>query len=58
MDCQTTTRTFNLNKEKNIGKVIYIVEGEDTEIQIIKTIFHKILGYDIIQKREMEIFMN
>lgn len=51
MDCQTTTRTFNLNKEKNIGKVIYIVEGEDTEIQIIKTIFHKILGYEIIQKK-------
>lgn len=34
---------FNINK--NIGKVLYIVEGEKREINLLGMIFKKILGY-------------
>ena len=35
-----------LNKNKNIGKVLYIVEGETREINILAKIFMNILNYD------------
>lgn len=40
---------IRLNKNKNIGSVIYIVEGEKTEQYIIKKIFNEILDYDLIK---------
>jgi len=40
---------IRLNKNKNIGSVIYIVEGAKTEQYIIKRIFNELLGYDLIQ---------
>lgn len=36
---------ININYKKRIGAVIYIVEGEVTEVGVIETIFNKILGY-------------
>lgn len=43
-----------LNKEKQIGSVIFIVEGKKKEPQIIRNIFHNILGYDIYQMNKNE----
>lgn len=40
---------IRLNKNKNIGSVIYIVEGEKTEQYIIKRIFNELLEYELIQ---------
>lgn len=40
---------IRLNKNKNIGSVIYIVEGEKTEQYIIKRIFNELLDYDLIK---------
>lgn len=40
---------IRLNKNKNIGSVIYIVEGVKTEQYIIKRIFNELLDYDLIQ---------
>lgn len=37
---------FNLNIDKNIGTVIYIVEGEKREINLIEYIFKEILKYE------------
>lgn len=37
-----------LNKKKNIGKVIFIVEGERKEIKVLNKIFKEILDYTIV----------
>ena len=37
---------MKLNKNKRIGKVLFIVEGEKTEIFILKKIFNEVLGYN------------
>lgn len=42
---------MKLNKDKNIGRVLFIVEGSQTEFSILKRIFCNLLGYDYIEKR-------
>lgn len=42
---------MKLNKEKRIGRVLFIVEGSQTEFSILKQIFCKLLGYSYIEKR-------
>lgn len=44
-------RTLRFNTDRNIGTVIYFVEGGSTEFTLLKTIFGKILGYDYVAKR-------
>lgn len=48
------SKQFILNKNKSIGKVIYIVEGERKEITLLSHIFTKILNYTVIQARRQE----
>lgn len=51
------TSDFKFNLNKNIGKVLYIVEGEKTEITILLKIFKDILKYDqvIYRRRNSKI---
>lgn len=42
---------MKLNKEKHIGRVLFIVEGSQTEFSILRRIFCNILGYSYIEKR-------
>lgn len=51
MDYQILNNKIKLNKSKNIGKVIYIVEGERREINLLTIIFKRILGYKEIITR-------
>ena len=46
MDCQILNKNFKFNKDKNIGSVLYIVEGERREINLLGYIFKEILKYD------------
>lgn len=46
MDCQILNKNFKFNKDKNIGSVLYIVEGERREINLLGHIFKEILKYD------------
>lgn len=46
MDYQILNKKFKFNKEKNIGKVLYIVEGATREINLIANIFLNVLGYE------------
>lgn len=46
MDCQNTMK-FELKKGKRIGQVLFIVEGESTEPNLIYLVFSKILGYQM-----------
>ena len=45
MDYQILNSNFKLNINKNIGKVLYIVEGEKREINLIAKVFLNILKY-------------
>lgn len=38
---------LNLNKTKSIGQVIYIVEGDNTEHELIEQIY-TLLGYTVV----------
>lgn len=57
MDYQITNK-FVINKNKNIGKVLYVVEGEKTEINLLYKIFNKILGYNIVFTKRSDSNVN
>lgn len=42
---------MKLNKDKHIGRVLFIVEGSQTEFSVLKRIFCNLLGYSYIEKR-------
>ena len=42
---------MKLNKDKRIGRVLFIVEGSRTEFSILRRIFCNLLGYSYIEKR-------
>ena len=46
MEYQIINKKFRINPNKNIGKVLYIVEGEKTEIKLLGHIFKNILNYE------------
>lgn len=54
-------KKYRIDKDKNIGNVIFVVEGGrpatgGTELRLLKKIFADILGYEV-QERE-EALMN
>lgn len=40
--------TMKLNKDKHIGRVLFIVEGSKMEFSLLKQIFCNLLGYRYI----------
>ena len=42
---------MKLNKNKHIGRVLFIVEGSQMEFSILRRIFCNLLGYSYIEKR-------
>lgn len=42
---------MKLNKDKHIGRVLFIVEGSRTEFSILRQIFCNLLGYSYVEKR-------
>ncbi len=49
MDCRTILESnIEIVKNKRIGRVIFIVEGNKTEILLLKYIFMNILGYNYV----------
>lgn len=40
-------KTYKLDRERNIGTVIFILEGSGTEFDMLETVFVKILGYQL-----------
>lgn len=51
MDCPTIKKIMKVNKDKRIGRVLFIVEGESTEPYILHKIFTKIFDYDFTRIR-------
>ena len=42
---------MKINRDKHIGRVLFIVEGIRTEFSLLRQIFCKLLGYSYIEKR-------
>lgn len=42
---------MKFNKDKSIGRVLFIVEGGKTEFSLLRRIFCNVLGYEYIEKR-------
>ena len=42
---------MRLNKDKHIGRVLFIVEGSRMEFSLLRQIFCNLLGYSYIEKR-------
>lgn len=45
------TKRYTINKNKNIGNVIFILEGSVTEFDLLKKVFVDILGYQFEELR-------
>ena len=43
-----------LNDSKSVGSVIYVVEGDRDEVNILKHIYYDILKYDVITYNKNE----
>lgn len=55
MECQNTIKNLKVNKNKRIGNVIIIVEGEDDEFKLLKHIFTEILNYNYISMKRGKV---
>ena len=55
MECQNTTKSLKINKNKSIGEVVIVVEGEKEEFKLLKHIFTKILDYNYVQVRRNKV---
>ena len=42
---------YRINKDKSIGRVLYIVEGSKMEFSLLRKIYCDILGFEYIEKR-------
>ena len=42
---------MKINREKHIGRVLFIVEGSQTEFVLLRRIFCNVLGYSYLEKR-------
>ena len=47
---------MTLNKNKNVGNVLFIVEGDKSEFAILKHVFKHILNYSLITKNRHSDF--
>lgn len=48
MECQNIAKNLKINKEKSIGEIVIVVEGESEEFKLLKHIFTNILDYNYI----------
>ena len=47
-------KTYKLDRERNIGTVVFILEGAGTEFDLLETVFVKILGYQVEELKRNE----
>ena len=51
MECQNTIKNLKINKNKTVGTVVIVVEGEEDEFRLLKHIFTKILNYNYVSMK-------
>lgn len=47
VDCRILKKSLRLNRDKRIGKVLFIVEGGKTESYLLRKIFTQIFDYEL-----------
>ena len=57
MEYQILNKKFKFNKDKNIGSVLYIVEGERREINLLGYIFNERIKYISKENKNSKIFI-
>lgn len=55
MECLNTTKNLKINKNKSIGEIVLIVEGESEEFKLIKHIFIEVLDYNYIPLKRNKV---
>lgn len=55
MECQSIVKHLKINKNKSIGEVVIVVEGESEEFKLLKHIFTKIFDYNYLSIRRNKI---
>lgn len=58
MECQNTIKHLRMNKDKSIGTVVIVVEGEDDEFRLLKHIFTKVLNYNYISMKKNKVMQH
>ena len=48
MECQNITKNLKINKDKSIGEIVIVVEGESEEFKLLKHIFTNVLDYNYV----------
>jgi hypothetical protein len=48
MECQNIIKNLKINKDKSIGEIVVVVEGESEEFKLMKYIFTKVLDYNYV----------
>ena len=55
MECLNTTKNLKIKKNKTIGEVVVVVEGESEEFRLLKHIFTNVLNYNYIPLKRNKI---
>ena len=55
MECLSTIKNLKINKNKRIGEVVILVEGESEEFKLLKHIFTNVLDYNYLALRRNKI---
>ena len=58
MECHNIIKNLKINKEKSIGEVVIVVEGENDEFRLLKKIFTKILDYNYISLKRNKVLQH
>lgn len=58
MECQNTIKNLKINKDKSIGTIVIVVEGEDDEFRLLKHIFTEVLDYNYISMKRKKIMQH
>ena len=55
MECQNIIKKLKINKNKSIGEVVILVEGQSEEFRLLKYIFTEVLDYNYIPIKRNKI---
>ena len=58
MECQSTIKHLKINKNKVLGEVVILVEGESEEFKLLKHIFTKIFDYNYIPIKRNKVMQD
>ncbi len=58
MECQNTIKNLKINKNKSIGTIVVVVEGENDEFRLLKHIFTKVLKYNYVAMKRNRVMQH